>query len=107
MAPSQKSRYLRGYGRRSKLSARRSQILLLIFFVGIAATVGYVWERAQVVRQQILISELESEMRKLETENEYLRLELLHLSDAMHLEKVAGRFGFIHPSAEQIVRLPQ
>lgn len=105
MTRSKKSRFLRDPGHRRKRSARLSPIILLILLVGIAATVGYVWERVQVVQQQMVISELKGQIHKLETDNKYLKMELLRLSETRHLEKVARRFGFTYPSAEQIVRL--
>jgi cell division protein FtsL len=107
MSTSQRNRYLRSRGSRKKRSGHPSQIFLLIFFLAIAATVAYVWERAQVIRQQMLISELKAQVQKLETENEYLQLELLHLSNATSLEQIARKIGFVHPSAGQIVRLPR
>ncbi len=98
-------KYLRSSGRQKKRSAHSPQIILLILLVGIAGTVGYVWERVQVLRQQIAITELEGQIVELEAHNGYLRVELLHLSGTRHLQSAAQRFGFIFPSQEQIVRL--
>lgn len=98
-------RYLRSSGRRKKRLAHSPQIILLILLLGIAATVGYVWERVQVLRQQIAITELGEQIVKLEAHNGYLRVELLRLSDTRHLQSAARRFGFIFPSQEQVVRL--
>jgi len=79
----------------------------LVFFLSVIATVVYVWERAQVIRQQMVISELKAQAGKLETENGYLRLELLHLTNTTYLEQVAERLGFVHPSGGQVIRLPK
>lgn len=107
MAKPERNRYLRDRGRRKKRMGHPSQIFLLVFFLAIVATVAYVWERAQVICQQMLISELKSQVRNLETENEYLQMEQLHLSNAACLEQHARKIGFVYPSAGQIVRLPR
>jgi cell division protein FtsB len=107
MKQSKKSKFLRDPRRRRRRSARLFQVILLIFFVSIVATVVYVWERVQAVRQQVVISELRAQIQKLQTDNEYLRTELLRLSGTAHLESVARTLGFTYGSSEQIIRLPQ
>lgn len=107
MTRSAKSRYYRGMSHRKKRSARLSLIILLSLLVGIVATVGYVWERVQVIRQQLVISELKGQIHKLETDNEYLKTDLLCLSGTKQLESAAKRFGFTYPAPNQIIRLPK
>ena len=107
MNRSKKKKFLRDPRYRRKRSARLFQVLLLAFVVGITATVAYVWERVQVVRQQVAISELRAQIHKMETDNEYLRTELLRLSGTSNLESAARMLGFTYASSEQIIRLPQ
>jgi len=73
--------------------------------MGVLATLAYIWVRVYVLRQQMIITGLEAEITRLETDNEYLKMELQHLSGAFQLEMVARRCGFIFPVPEQIVRV--
>jgi len=107
MNRSKKKKFLRDPHHRRRRSARLFQILLLAFVVGITATIVYVWERVQVVRQQVAISELRAQIQKMETDNEYLRTELLCLSGTKNLENAARMIGFTYASSEQIIRLSQ
>jgi len=100
-----KRKYLRGIDRRKKRSARRPQIFLLILLLGVIATVLYVWVRVQVVKQQVMIADLEGQILELETENEYQRMELLRLSTADHLQNIAEEYGFTYPTPHQVIRL--
>jgi cell division protein FtsL len=102
-----KSGFLREPSHRRKRSTRLSRIVLLTFLVGIVATVGYVWERVQVVRQQVVISELKRQISQQKNDNEYLRVKVLALSRASHLDSLARELGFTDPSPGQIIRLSQ
>ncbi|KPL19689.1 MAG: hypothetical protein AMJ92_01730 [candidate division Zixibacteria bacterium SM23_81] len=107
MRGSKKSRFFRQPGHRRKRSTRLSRIVLLTFLVSIVATVAYIWERVQVVRQQVVLSELQRQISQLKNDNEYLRVKVLALSRASHLDSLAREFGFINPSPGQIIRLSQ
>ncbi len=107
MNQSKRNRYLRGPRRRRRRAARSSLLVLLIFVVGIVATVVYVWEKVRVVQQQVVISHLRDQIQKLESDNEYLRMDMLRLSETNHLESLAKSYGFNSPSPHQIIRLPQ
>jgi cell division protein FtsL len=107
MTRSKKNRFLREPGHRRRRSTRLSQIVLLTFLVGIVATVGYVWERVQVVRQQVIISELQRQISQLGNDNEYLRVKVLALSRASYLDSLAREDGFTDPSPGQIIRISQ
>ncbi|MFC1683516.1 hypothetical protein ACFL0G_04865 [Candidatus Zixiibacteriota bacterium] len=100
-----KRKYLRGGSQRRKRSAHKPQIFLLILLLSVIATVLYVWVRVHVVKQQVTIADLEGKIQKLETDNEYLRMESLRLSTADHLQSIAEEYGFTYPTPHQIIRL--
>jgi cell division protein FtsL len=108
MAAAKKDRYLRRPSRRRPRTRRLSRILsFLLFVVAVAGTLGHVWIRVDVVRQQMKIVTLQREVERLQTDNEYLRVELRDLSGIQQLEAAAKSFGFIYPRPENIVRVVQ
>jgi len=108
MAATKRQRYLRSATRGRRRARRFSPVLVfLIFILSVAGTLGHVWIRVSVVRQQVKIASLENEVEKLRTGNEYLRVELRDLSGIQQLETAAKIFGFVYPRPENIVRIVQ
>jgi cell division protein FtsB len=106
MAATKRNRYLRDATRRRRHPRRISPALLcLLFVLSVASTLGHVWVRVSVVRQQVKIATLEREVEQLRTSNEYLRVELRDLSGIQQLETAAKSFGFIYPRPENIIRI--
>ena len=103
-----KFKYLRSPSRRRRHTRRLSPVLYcLIFILAVAGTLGHVWIRVSVIRQQIKIVTLQREVERLRTDNEYLRVELRDLSGIQQLEAAAKSFGFIYPRPEHIIRIVQ
>jgi len=101
-----KDRYLRRPSRRRHRTRRISPALsFLLFVLAVAGTLGHIWIRVSVVRQQIRIVGLQREVDRLRTDNEYLRVESRDLSGIQQLEAAARNFGFIYPRPENIVRI--
>ena len=107
MAAAKKDRYLRRPSRGRRRRRVSPALSFLIFILAVAGTLGHVWIRVSVVRQQMRIANLQREVEKLGTDNEYLRVELRDLSGIQQLETAAISFGFVYPRPENIVRIVQ
>jgi cell division protein FtsL len=106
MVKSKKNRYLRGTFQKRRRARKPSPFLFFFFLLVIlAATLGYVWIRVYVTRQQGSIATMEKQIEDLKAGNEYLRAELQDLSGPNQLEATARSYGFIYPQSEQIVRI--
>lgn len=106
MTRKKRGRYFRDANRKRRRRARVSPFVLVVFLlVTVAATLGHVWIRFHVLRQQVMISSLETELERLEAGNEFLRMQLRGLSVVSQLEAAARRYGFVYPKPEQVVRL--
>ena len=106
MAGAKKRRYLRDAKQRRRRRTHISPgVLILLLLLTVAATLGHVWIRVCVVRQQTRIVSLEKEIVSLQAGNEYLRTDLLSLSGVSNLETAARMYGFVYPRPDQIVRL--
>jgi hypothetical protein len=106
MAGAKKKKYLRdAKQRRRRRTALSPGILLLLLLFTVIATLGHVWIRVHVIGQQMMIVSLEKEIESLQTENEYLRTDLLSRSAVGNLESAARTYGFVYPRPDQIVRL--
>lgn len=100
-----KHRYLRSPSRRRRTQRLSPLLSCLLFVLAVAGTLGHVWIRVSVIRQQMRIVTLQREVERLRTDNEYLRVELRDLSGIQQLEAAAKSFGFIYPRPEDIVRI--
>lgn len=96
-----------------RIRPRTSGFAAGMFFYGavallvVALGVGYVAQRAEIVKADYARMALQAEIRDLETTYDRLSLEYARLSSPERIEKVAiEKLGMVHPGEVQVVVVP-
>jgi len=95
--------------RKKRLNLTRRQVFLVVvmLFMFMGSSIGYVWSNFERTRIGYNLSELKQKELELREMNRRLRLELAFLKSPQRLETVAREeLGLREPSPEDLVILP-
>jgi cell division protein FtsL len=93
--------------RRLHMSWKQILLIILMLFLFMGSSIGYVWSNFEKTQIGYDLSQLKKEEMRLREINLKLRLELAILKSPQYLEALAiQKLGLRPPAADQIVVLP-